>query len=772
MKNFPKYLVVLSLFLVSCVDEKILDIVDENSSQLKIVSVAVANGPVTRAPDGYTILESGSLGVYKPSTGMSVEYQYDTTASKWNLITKTGLSDFYLADTSASYYAWYPYAAGDPVYEGMRFYPNQKWVSGVATDEDGKIALTSGKYLKSMDVCASSGVQASRRTGSNSTDEVEFLLERLFARVRLHFMKGSEYPDGYGLVEGFEYDPIPTVANYDIENGTYEDVTYRYFSISGSLYASGDSVRNAVDLALIPVDLEDHPFKVAFLADGVQYSFEMNSILISGGKLERGTCYDIDIIIDGRGHARTELRAVRILEWGDEDISTGNVSGNYLQLSRNELVMYGTTSDTISFLASSTRRIYAKVDSVCYWNYSSGARVRITADAKLNADPSDMNAYADYQADTSVYTYTVKPIFPPLDLITDEPISTDYLAGLRGKITFTHDLDKNRHVCEDIYITVGFRPTKSDSTFNGGEKLAYWESMSRQIHIRQYPPVSVSAFQSAGNVFVNGTGYSSTGDMVNSALRVQDDAANAGGAYNNFLGTVKASSDGEYFYDFSVLSFSDYPGGKMIGDARNHTTVDVAGIDELSNYMRAADADSVVAPGFMVSSGQGESEPVGNALWQYTAVGDVPAASQAEWQFYSDHGDVTTDPDEIFARAEERCAAYQEDGFPAGRWRLPSEAEMRLMIELSNGGYIPQLFEDSRLYLVSDGGGLLVRNGQAPSKVSHDNIFNDGGTYRNSYVRCVYDTWYYGLDRKEAWKTSPYWDKDAVGDGTASNKTE
>ena len=46
-----------------------------------------------------------------------------------------------------------------------------------------------------------------------------------------------------------------------------------------------------------------------------------------------------------------------------------------------------------------------------------------------------------------------------------------------------------------------------------------------------------------------------------------------------------------------------------------------------------------------------------------------------------------------YSDAEKRCAAYQEDGYPAGRWRVPTKAEVKYIIQLSGWGVIPVLSE-------------------------------------------------------------------------------
>ena len=63
--------------------------------------------------------------------------------------------------------------------------------------------------------------------------------------------------------------------------------------------------------------------------------------------------------------------------------------------------------------------------------------------------------------------------------------------------------------------------------------------------------------------------------------------------------------------------------------------------------------------------------------------------------------------------AQRRCAGYQEKNCPAGRWRLPTYAEMEYIITLSNKNMIPVLFSDDSRYWNASGSSLgkLESNG-------------------------------------------------------------
>ena len=80
----------------------------------------------------------------------------------------------------------------------------------------------------------------------------------------------------------------------------------------------------------------------------------------------------------------------------------------------------------------------------------------------------------------------------------------------------------------------------------------------------------------------------------------------------------------------------------------------------------------------------------------------------------------------------EHCAAYQEGGYPAGRWRLPTEAEVAFCRQLQQYEYIEGLFFDDNPYWTASG--TYFQNGA---------VHTPGNNTRAS-VRCVYDLWYWG----------------------------
>ncbi len=149
-----------------------------------------------------------------------------------------------------------------------------------------------------------------------------------------------------------------------------------------------------------------------------------------------------------------------------------------------------------------------------------------------------------------------------------------------------------------------------------------------------------------------------------------------------------------------------------IADPRADEAIDIYALraggtsDHLSNYRPTRlDASDIVAPSFKIASFRGATLANDNGRTNYE-------------------------------QARRRCAAYQENGYPAGRWRVPTVAEIQFCIYLSRNGKIPQLFNGT--YWASSGN-AVNNDGQVVSATS-------------AAARCVYDSWYWGNEPYEAYK--------------------
>lgn len=106
-------------------------------------------------------------------------------------------------------------------------------------------------------------------------------------------------------------------------------------------------------------------------------------------------------------------------------------------------------------------------------------------------------------------------------------------------------------------------------------------------------------------------------------------------------------------------------------------------------------------------------------------------------------------------QAQQRCATYQEAGYPAGRWRLPTDAEAYFVYTLQDNGLMQQLFTTSGYGYWTSSGRRFGGDNTGGVTGAH---FHSGGTASSGgsiSVRCVYDIWYWGDKTVDKHKFTP-----------------
>lgn len=98
------------------------------------------------------------------------------------------------------------------------------------------------------------------------------------------------------------------------------------------------------------------------------------------------------------------------------------------------------------------------------------------------------------------------------------------------------------------------------------------------------------------------------------------------------------------------------------------------------------------------------------------------------------------DGDGSYEAMARRCESYQEDGYPAGRWRVPTKGELEYITTLSAKGLIPSLFNT-----VADGASIYM-SAHGVKQINTDGTVSDISR-TTGWVRCVYDEWYWGDDK-------------------------
>lgn len=301
--------------------------------------------------------------------------------------------------------------------------------------------------------------------------------------------------------------------------------------------------------------------------------------------------------------------------------------------------------------------------------------------------------YPNYNSNTQgSHTSTVT-------LDTPEKIQSEgfSLTWNDDELIFTHPVTTEDYVPDTITVKV----------WNDEGLDATWK-------IIQYPAIYIVGDYNkngANNRFVYGESSGS----------VYDDDDNSLGGVNN-PSTSSSSNSNLNQYTIYITSFDIEGSEYAIGDPRSSSVNNLSLLSKkedskgkkLTHYYptRQTEVDNVIAPAFKIASSWG----------------------------------VTYDIS--YTEAQRRCASYQENGYPAGRWRVPTEAEIEYIVSLSNRGVIPALFNGQ--YFASSGryydnGYRTDRWGNSyidPSAIGfHD---SDGDDYA---VRCVYDVWYWGNEK-------------------------
>ena len=204
-----------------------------------------------------------------------------------------------------------------------------------------------------------------------------------------------------------------------------------------------------------------------------------------------------------------------------------------------------------------------------------------------------------------------------------------------------------------------------------------------------------------------------------------------GSVVSEFNSNVKNQNPNMYIIKTTVL---DNSSAYMLGDPRKVT---------IDNTLGNSNSESV-SSSFGAWSASAASVQSGNRRISYyhptIEDGSADNIIAPEFRIASSFGATTG---LTYLGAKERCASYQEFGYPAGRWRLMTVAEASYIAQLSSDGKIPTLLSKNSNYWIA-GGYVTISESGAPI-VYKDKPDKDYFPYESLVprVRCVYDEWYW-----------------------------
>ena len=406
--------------------------------------------------------------------------------------------------------------------------------------------------------------------------------------------------------------------------------------------------------------------------------------------LERNNMYKISINIGVLGSTDPNAPAMinnakySIMDWGLIPINTEIRDYKYLVVDQKEISIYNVADAQITFASSND--VTARIDSIAYYNYAEATTRRINIDNQGRKRVRTGDTYSNFtntnNKDQNLYTHYLLA-----DDETTTKAQTVEITKNAGMVDFSHTILTDTYVPHDIYITIKH---VDDNTGKYEEK----------VKITQYPPIYIVGQRSlAGSVFVNKQKATASGSGQYGLNEVEDDDNHDIGSVQGY-NTVDGSGTNNNQNQYTVYVTISPNTATMIGDPRRSEGSALSGINELTNYQQTkVDANTIISPAYKIASSYGKTTTV------------------------------------TYENAVRRCASYQENGYPAGRWRIPTKTEIEFVVNRSTGGDIPTLFD----------GGYWASNGQYYS-TTNGWKGTDGSITSNDehYVRCVYDVWYWG----------------------------
>lgn len=319
---------------------------------------------------------------------------------------------------------------------------------------------------------------------------------------------------------------------------------------------------------------------------------------------------------------------------------------------------------------------------------------------------SDPCIIEDFEAKKYVFSGSQKD-----SLITTSPAAWNMDVSLvttatGAHISFNHPLNNDTST-SDYDVS----PYKISFTIRHKDDPSY----AKEVTIEQRPAIMIDMDNNTGGTHYGYT-YVNGGSGTTYGTNGTDSGNNTN--FNMFIiETTVLPSDSDYLLGdprlTTVDNLNSWPTSDSSVSTWSATAASVQGTNRTLTYYYPVDpstnANNIIAPKYRVASSHG-------------------ATTTLSYQY-----------------AFRRCASYQEKGYPAGRWRLPTVAEVSYITKLNADGMIVRLFGSTSNGETTDywcnSGYVTVYDGTDAASKQAPVVHT--GTSGNKYVRCVYDEWYW-----------------------------
>lgn len=412
-------------------------------------------------------------------------------------------------------------------------------------------------------------------------------------------------------------------------------------------------------------------------------------VFLSSEELVRNTWYDITLTLSVLGSfTETEPKVTiteleyKVCDWSSFAFSAEIQAARYLVVDQNEYVMNNVNTLKIPFLSShECKLVYVKVTKR---DIKNGGDIPVTSGYDLKIDGSNI-----------VYTKVLDNnyISPTFDFVP-------YTVTL----TIQHKDDPN--FTETITITqypAIYGLDKKNSDYSNDDNI----NGDKNVWVNGYGRVSSKPNNWKYDYFASCPGMYSGENSSNYSP-------------NMYVFTVTTLEGTPYIIGDPRTAGIDYdivnatPKYNNQANSTWYKAKDLNGTERgLKYYYPTSGADStknMIAPKFRIASSYGVLHTSATASMSLDGM-------------------------------RKRCASYQEDGYPAGRWRLPTEAEFKFILSQVDKKSLPNIYVPNTPYWCAHGVGIPQGEGKVEMKYVQQ-YGNDEGCS----TRCVYDEWYWGSE--------------------------
>ena len=468
--------------------------------------------------------------------------------------------------------------------------------------------------------------------------------------------------------------------------------------------------------------------------------------------LDRNCWYQVTVQVGVLGGTEDDYVVVTgdfcIAGWAQPSWFSGSGlnSAKYFYVPGSEYHIYGDDHINIPYYCNAAVNAY--FTNITYMDYNSNTS-GTTATRSKNFSGTGNTSVTDYGGNDN-HTYTLTPD-------ADNKV-----------VTFEHEMT-NLYVERDITLYI----VNSENT-----------SQSKQVVIHQHPAIELKK-AAAGDMFVNGR-FARVSNARNSSGQQMGVSYNgyyhSPQGWNNFGSSIGRGISRDaisgygcllfappwvassYFTtDITVTAFNDGSNG---GTANNKYSVSGEGEIEYKIGDPRVKANTVYSTFSLDSYLSGGTSERNQTFTNWTSAGDILIGSKIEndrniiaprilicsglSEVYTPGGIPSgNNTDAVFLNFIKRGATFQEAGYPAGRWRLPTEGEMAFIIARQSDGTIPEIFARGYPYYCSSGRWVQVPLNGNDLVFGTDNrqittYEGTGNVYDLIDAKYVYDLWYWG----------------------------